>query len=73
MYICIFSRLAGYRLCNHINRVMVLLVDYSQCDDDELREFCLQACEAFVNRCPTAISEHIPTVKIAEQNRNSNI
>lgn len=55
-------RQAGYRLCNHIDRVMVLLVEYSRCDDDELREFCLQACEAFVYRCPEAIAEHIPTI-----------
>lgn len=58
----LYSRQAGYRLCSHIDRVMVLLVEYSLCDDDELREFCLQACEAFVLRCPSAISAHIPTV-----------
>lgn len=57
-----FSRQAGHRLCNHINRIMVLLEEYSQCDDDELREFCIQACEAFVQRCPEAISDHIPAV-----------
>lgn len=55
-------RQSGYRLCAHIDRVMVLLVEYSQCDDDELREFCLQACEAFVLRCPTAIAAHVPTI-----------
>lgn len=56
-------RQAGYRLCSHINRAMVLLMKYSRCDDDELREFCLQACEAFVLRCPTAITPHISTVR----------
>lgn len=59
-------RQAGYRLCAHIDRVMVLLVEYSQCDDDELREFCLQACEAFVLRCPVAIGGHIPTVSAGD-------
>jgi cullin-associated NEDD8-dissociated protein 1 len=58
-------RHAGHRLCNHIDRVMNLLSVYSQRDDDELREFCLQACEAFVNRCPEAIVPHIPTVSSA--------
>lgn len=41
---------------------MALLEEYSQCDDDELREFCIQACEAFVQRCPEAIGVHIPLV-----------
>ncbi|XP_035907523.1 cullin-associated NEDD8-dissociated protein 1 [Anopheles stephensi] len=55
-------RQAGHRLCNHIERVMFLLNQYSLRDDDELREFCLQACEAFVQRCPEAIIPHIPTI-----------
>lgn len=41
---------------------MILLEEYSQCDDDELREFCIQACEAFVQKCPEAIAGHIPLV-----------
>lgn len=58
-----FSRQAGYRLCNHINRIMVLIQEFSaRDDDDELREFCNQACEAFVQRCPEAIQPHIPLV-----------
>lgn len=52
----------GFRLYEHIDRVMTLLNQYSQRDDDELREFCLQACEAFVQRCPDAIKSHIPTI-----------
>lgn len=55
-------RQAGHRLCNHIERVMTLLNKYSQQDDDELREFCLQACEAFVQRCPEAIMPHISSI-----------
>lgn len=38
---------------------MELLNHYSQRDDDELREFCLQACEAFVQKCPDKIATHI--------------
>lgn len=41
---------------------MVILKQYSQKDDDELRENCLQACEAFVIRCPEAVRPHIPLV-----------
>lgn len=54
-------RQAGHRMC-HIDRVMQLLNQYSQRDDDEIREFCLQACEAFVQRCPEAIKPHIPSI-----------
>lgn len=38
---------------------MELLSHYSQRDDDELREYCLQACEAFVQKCPEKITPHI--------------
>ncbi|XP_055377296.1 cullin-associated NEDD8-dissociated protein 1 [Condylostylus longicornis] len=55
-------RYAGHRLCNHIGRIMVILQEYSRCEDDELREFCLQACEAFVYRCPDPILPHIPMI-----------
>lgn len=41
---------------------MVLIEEFSRRDDDELREFCNQACEAFVQRCPDAIGPHIPLV-----------
>lgn len=42
---------------------MVLIQEFSaRDDDDELREFCNQACEAFVQRCPEAIQPHIPMV-----------
>lgn len=54
-------RQAGHRLC-HIDRVMQFLITYSQREDDELREFCLQACEAFVQRCPETIKPHIPSI-----------
>lgn len=58
---CIASlcRQAGHRFGEHIERVMNLLVKYSQEEDDELREYCLQACEAFVHRCPKEITPHI--------------
>ncbi|XP_034668660.1 cullin-associated NEDD8-dissociated protein 1 isoform X1 [Drosophila subobscura] len=56
-------RQAGHRLCNHtIKRSMRVLEQYSEQDDDELREFCLQACEAFVMRCPDAIHPHISMI-----------
>ena len=56
------SRQAGHRFGEHIERVMPLVVQYSREEDDELREYCLQAFEAFVHRCPKEITPHIHTV-----------
>lgn len=54
-YLC-SSRQAGHRFGVHVDRVVPLiqgpLVENSA-DDDELREYCLQAFDAFVNRCPS--------------------
>lgn len=58
------SRQAGHRLCGYIDRIMVVINEFSQKDDDELREFCNQACEAFVQRCPEAITPHIKSVNL---------
>jgi hypothetical protein len=41
---------------------MPLIVQYSNEDDDELREYCLQAFESFVYRCPKEITPHINKV-----------
>lgn len=41
---------------------MPLIVQFSTEDDDELREYCLQAFEAFVYRCPKEITPHINKV-----------
>lgn len=42
---------------------MPLIVQYSEEDDDELREYCLQAFESFVYRCPKEITPHINKVR----------
>lgn len=41
---------------------MVLVNEFSRKDDDELREYCNQAFESFVQRCPEAITPHIRSV-----------
>ncbi|KZC10543.1 PREDICTED: cullin-associated NEDD8-dissociated protein 1 [Dufourea novaeangliae] len=58
---CIASicRQAGHRFGEQIERVMPLILQYSMDDDDELREYCLQAFESFVYRCPKEITPHI--------------
>ncbi|NWQ60243.1 CAND1 protein, partial [Neopipo cinnamomea] len=63
------SRQAGHRIGEHLERIMPLIVQYCNVDDDELREYCFQAFESFVrrificpDRCPKEIDPHIPSV-----------
>lgn len=62
VFVCL-SRQAGHRFGEQIERVMPLIVQYSNEDDDELREYCLQAFESFVYRCPKEITPHINKVR----------
>lgn len=64
MYVYV-SRQAGHRFGEHIERIVPLIVTYTYEDDDELREHCLQAFEAFVHRCPKEITPHIGTVSFS--------
>lgn len=61
---CVASvcRQSGHRFGEHIEIFVELIMKYINLDDDELREFCLQAFESFVNRCPKEITHHIQTV-----------
>lgn len=60
--IAAISRQAGHRFGEHLERVMPLVVEYCAVDDDELREYCLQAFESFVRRCPKEITPHVNTI-----------
>uniref|UniRef100_A0A0K8UC02 Cullin-associated NEDD8-dissociated protein 1 n=3 Tax=Bactrocera latifrons TaxID=174628 RepID=A0A0K8UC02_BACLA len=55
-------RQSGPRLCSHVNTAIKHLERYSQCDDDEVHEFCLQAFEAFVYRCQDAVAPHVSMI-----------
>ncbi|NXF86344.1 CAND1 protein, partial [Eubucco bourcierii] len=56
------SRQAGHRIGEHLEKIIPLIVQYCSVEDDELREFCFQAFESFVRRCPKEIDPHISTV-----------
>ena len=45
-----------------MERVTPFIEQYSRQDDDELREYCLQAFEAFVQRCPKEMTPHISSI-----------
>ncbi|PKK63192.1 TIP120-domain-containing protein [Rhizophagus irregularis] len=57
------SRSSAPRLGKHLPQFLPLVIKYvDACDDDELRENCLQALESFVLRCPTEITPNINTI-----------
>ncbi|CAG8653965.1 18991_t:CDS:10 [Rhizophagus irregularis] len=59
----VFSRSSAPRLGKHLPQFLPLVIkNVDACDDDELRENCLQALESFVLRCPTEITPNINTI-----------
>nr|XP_055072782.1 cullin-associated NEDD8-dissociated protein 2 [Misgurnus anguillicaudatus] len=56
------SRQGGHRIGEHLEKIVPMVVKFCNVDDDELREFCFQAFEAFVSRCPKEMSSHIQTI-----------
>ncbi|NWY72366.1 CAND1 protein, partial [Erithacus rubecula] len=56
------SRQAGHRIGRHLEKIIPLIVQYCNVDDDELREYCFQAFESFVRRCPKEMDPHISSV-----------
>ncbi|XP_026494754.2 cullin-associated NEDD8-dissociated protein 1 isoform X1 [Vanessa tameamea] len=61
---CIASicRQAGHRFGEQLWRVAPQVLNHSTDTDEELREHCLQALEAFVLKCPKEVQPHIPTI-----------
>ncbi|CAH2102688.1 unnamed protein product [Euphydryas editha] len=61
---CIASicRQAGHRFGEQLWRVAPQVLNHSTDADEELREHCLQALEAFVLKCPKEVQTHIPTI-----------
>nr|XP_023013763.1 cullin-associated NEDD8-dissociated protein 1 [Leptinotarsa decemlineata] len=55
-------RQSGHKFGEHIEKFVPLILQCSEVDDDELREFCLQAFESFINRCPKEITKNIPSI-----------
>ncbi|XP_048590232.1 cullin-associated NEDD8-dissociated protein 1 [Nematostella vectensis] len=56
-------RQAGHRVGEHLERIIPLIVQFSKVNnDDELREYCIQAFESFVCRCPKEVTSYIPKI-----------
>uniref|UniRef100_A0A4W4GHI8 TATA-binding protein interacting (TIP20) domain-containing protein n=1 Tax=Electrophorus electricus TaxID=8005 RepID=A0A4W4GHI8_ELEEL len=60
--IAAISRQAGHRIGEYLEKIIPLVVKFCNIDDDELREYCIQAFESFVRRCPKEVYPHVPTV-----------
>lgn len=56
-------RSAGHRSnAEQLSRIMPVIHTLCRIDDDELREYCLQAFEAYVRRCPDCIASSLPSI-----------
>ncbi|KAI8803214.1 armadillo-type protein [Cladochytrium replicatum] len=56
------SRFSAQRLSSFMNELLTLTMEYTKFDDDELREYCLQALETFTLRCPTEVGPHMAAI-----------
>uniref|UniRef100_A0AAR2KJF0 Cullin-associated and neddylation-dissociated 2 (putative) n=1 Tax=Pygocentrus nattereri TaxID=42514 RepID=A0AAR2KJF0_PYGNA len=56
------TRQGGHRVGEHLEKIIPMMVKFCNVEDDELRENCFQAFEAFVRRCPKEMSPHISMV-----------
>ncbi|XP_064651957.1 cullin-associated NEDD8-dissociated protein 1-like [Lineus longissimus] len=56
------SRQAGHRIGEYLEKIVPIVMKFCQVEDDELREFCIQAFESFIRRCPKEIHSHIPPI-----------
>ncbi|KAK9399672.1 cullin-associated NEDD8-dissociated protein 1 [Crotalus adamanteus] len=60
--IAAISRQAGHRIGEYLEKIIPLVVKFCNIDDDELREYCIQAFESFVRRCPKEVYPHVTTI-----------
>lgn len=55
-------RQSGHKFGEHISKFMPIILERCKVEDEELREYCLQAFESFVTRCPKEITPHISQI-----------
>ncbi|XP_064597809.1 cullin-associated NEDD8-dissociated protein 1-like [Liolophura sinensis] len=56
------SRQAGHRIGEHLDRIVPLVVKFCKIEDDELREYCIQAFESFVRKCPKEVTPFVTDI-----------
>ncbi|KAL1492929.1 hypothetical protein ABEB36_011093 [Hypothenemus hampei] len=55
-------RQSGHKFGEHIDKFTPIILERCNVEDEELREYCLQAFESFVNRCPKEITPNISEI-----------
>lgn len=58
------SRQAGHRIGEYLEKIIPLVVKFCNVDDDELREYCIQAFESFVRRYGAAVPPPSPRGRV---------
>ncbi|KAI8905790.1 armadillo-type protein [Powellomyces hirtus] len=56
------SRYSSHRFGQYLDAALPLVFENIESNDDELRENCLHALDAFVLRCPTEMTPYVPKV-----------
>jgi len=61
--IAAIARHAGHRFGNSLPKLVPIIVHFAtNIDDDELKEYCIQALEAFIRKCPKEVTPFVPQV-----------
>nr|KAJ3418734.1 Cullin-associated NEDD8-dissociated protein 1 [Polyrhizophydium stewartii] len=61
-YAATLCRHSPARFAPFLSEIMPLVLEYAELDNDDLREQCIQACEVFVLRAPTAVGANIHSI-----------
>lgn len=56
------SRQAGHRVGPYLEHVIPSIMNFCDVDDDELKEYCIQAFESFILKSPKEITPYVPQV-----------
>ncbi|KAK4337023.1 hypothetical protein RND71_043999 [Anisodus tanguticus] len=60
--IAAISRLSGHKLGNHLEKMIPMIINLSSYNDDELKEYCIQAFDAFIRKAPKEITQYVPLI-----------
>lgn len=57
------SKQAGHRVGVYLDHIIPLIMNFCNVEDDELREYSIQAFESFVLKCPKEITLYVGQVR----------
>ncbi|XP_067930479.1 cullin-associated NEDD8-dissociated protein 1-like [Watersipora subatra] len=56
------SREAGHRVGEYLQQLIPLIINFCNIDDDELREYSIEAFEYFILKCPKEITSYVSQI-----------